>query len=114
MDPIGLAMENFDAVGRWRDHYVGGGAIDATGGFPDGTKFDGVAGLKQALLKKPDVFVSTMTDRLLTYGLGRGLEYYDAPTVRSIVRDARNNNYQFSSLIMGVINSTPFQMRRSQ
>ena len=115
MDPIGLATENFDAIGRWRTRYDEGGTrIDASGALPDGTKFDGVAGLRQALLKHPDAFVSTMTQKLLTYGLGRALEYYDAPVVRSIVRSARSNDYRFSSLIVEIVSSTPFLMRRSE
>jgi len=115
MDPIGLSTENFDAIGRWRTRYdEGGPSIDAPGALPDGTTFDGVAGLRQALLKHPDSFVSTLTQKLLTYGLGRGLEYYDAPVVRSIVRNARNHDYRFSSLVVDIVSSTPFLMRRSQ
>ncbi|PYS53076.1 MAG: hypothetical protein DMG13_13965 [Acidobacteria bacterium] len=115
MDPIGLSTENFDAIGRWRTRYdEGGPSIDAPGALPDGTTFDGVAGLRQALLKHPDSFVSTLTQKLLTYGLGRGLEYYDAPVVRSIVRSARYHDYRFSSLIVDIVSSTPFLMRRSQ
>ncbi len=92
-----------------RDHYEGGIAIDASGGLPDGTTFTGVEGLKAAILKKPDIFITTVTQRLMTYGLGRGLEYYDAPAVRAIVKNAHEQNYQFSSLLVGVINSVPFQ-----
>ena len=114
MDPIGLSTETFDAIGRWRDRYEGGTPIDASGALPDGTKFEGVAGLRQALLKQPESFVSTVTQKLLTYGLGRGLEYYDAPAVRSIVGNARGHDYRFSSLIVNIVNSTPFLMRRSQ
>jgi hypothetical protein len=113
MDPIGLSMENFDAIGRWRDRYDGGAPIDAKGGLPDGSTFEGVAQFKQALLKQPQAFVSVMTERLLAYGLGRGLEYYDAPTVRSIVRGARKDNYRFSALIEGIVSSVPFEMRRT-
>jgi hypothetical protein len=114
MDPIGLSMENFDAVGRWRDHYEGGTAIDASGGFPDGTKFEGILGLRKALVDHPETFITTLTQRLLTYGTGRGLEYFDAPTVRGIVRDAKSKDYKFSALVFGVVNSAPFQLRRSQ
>jgi hypothetical protein len=114
MDPIGLATESFDGIGRWRDHYKGGTPIDAAGTLPDGTPFNGVVGLKQALLQQPDRFFTTVTEKLLTYGIGRGLEYYDAPTVRSIVREARNQDYRFSSLILDIVNSAPFRMRRSQ
>ena len=81
MDPVGFSMENYDAVGRWRTHETGK-PIDASGGLPDGSKFDGVAGLQKALLARPEVFVNTMTEKLLTYALGRGVEYYDAPAVR--------------------------------
>jgi mono/diheme cytochrome c family protein len=114
MDPIGLSMENFDAVGRWRDHYEGGTAIDATGGLPDGSTFEGVAGLREAVLNHPQTFVTTLTQRLLTYASGRGLDYYDAPTVRGIVRNAQKKDYKFSALIFEVVNSAPFQFRRSQ
>jgi hypothetical protein len=114
MDPIGLSIENFDAVGRWRNRSEGDIAIDASGALPSGVKFDGVAGLKRALLSHPEWFVNTVTEKLLTYGLGRGIDYYDAPSVRAITREARNNDYRFSSLILGVVKSTPFQMRRSQ
>ena len=87
--------------------------IDAAGALPSGATFSGVAGLKKALLDRPDTFATTITEKLLTYALGRGLDYYDAPTVRSITREARSKDYRFSSLIAGVIKSTPFQMRRT-
>ena len=114
MDPVGLSTENFDAVGRWRTRDEGGTPIDASGGLPDGSTFEGVAGLRQALLNRPELFVRTMTEKLLTYALGRGLEYFDAPTARTIMREARSSDYRFSSLIQGIVNSAPFQMRRSQ
>jgi len=113
MDPVGFSLENFDAVGRWRTADAET-KIDATGGLPDGGQFAGVAGLKQALLSKPELFVNTVTEKLLTYALGRGLESYDGAVIRKIVRDARGKDYRFSSLILGIVNSTPFQMRRSQ
>jgi len=113
MDPIGFAMENFDAVGRWRDS-DGGNAIDASGVFPDGVKFEGMSGLKKVLLDHPGQFVDTVAGKLLMYSVGRNLQYYDAPPVRAIVRDAAKDNYTFSSLILGVVKSTPFQMRESQ
>ncbi|HET9220315.1 MAG TPA: DUF1592 domain-containing protein [Terriglobia bacterium] len=113
MDPIGLAVETFDAVGRWRNRGEGDTMIDAAGALPSGATFSGVAGLKKALLDRPDTFATTITEKLLTYALGRGLDYYDAPTVRSITREARSKDYRFSSLIAGVIKSTPFQMRRT-
>jgi hypothetical protein len=114
MDPIGLAVENFDAVGRWRNRGEGDATIDTAGALPSGVTFTGVAGLRKALLDQPDAFATTVTEKLLTYALGRGLDYHDAPTVRAIVRETRSRDYRFSSLIAGVINSTPFQMRRSQ
>jgi len=113
MDPIGFSLENFDAVGRWRTA-EDGKPIDASGGLPDGSKFEGVAGLQQALLSRPELFVGTVTEKLLTYALGRGVEYYDAPAIRKILADTRNNDFRFSAMILGVVNSTPFQMRRSQ
>jgi hypothetical protein len=113
MDPIGFAMENFDAVGRWRDS-DNGNKIDVSGAFPDGTKFKGMAGLKKVLLAHPEEFVSTVAGKLLMYGVGRNLQYYDAPSVREIVRQAAASNYDFSSLILGVVKTNAFQMRESQ
>jgi len=113
MDPIGFSLENYDAVGRWRTA-EGGVPVDAAGGLPDGSTFTGAAGLRMALLRNPELFVTTTTEKLLTYALGRGVEEYDAPAVRGIVRAARGNDYRFSSLVLGIVNSTPFQMRRSQ
>ncbi len=113
MDPVGFAMENFDAVGRWRTA-EDGKPIDNSGGLPDGSKFDGVAGLQKALLARPELFAATFTEKLMTYALGRGVEYSDAPAVRGIVRASQGADYQFSSFILGIVNSTPFQMRRSQ
>ena len=113
MDPVGLSLENFDAIGRWRDRSETRLAIDATGELPDGTEYEGPAGLKAALLRHPDRFVTTVTEKLLTYALGRGVEYYDAPTVRAIVREAAADDYRLSTLIKGVVRSTPFQMRRA-
>lgn len=113
MDPIGFAMENFDAIGKWRDR-DSGNPIDASGVFPDGTKFTGMAGLKKALLAHPEQFVTTVTEKVLMYAIGRNLQYYDAPSVRAIVAEAAHNNYTFSSLVLGAVKSTPFQMRESQ
>ena len=113
MDPVGFALENYDAVGRWRTTDESA-PIDSTGGLPDGSKFEGVAGLQQALLNRPDAFVSTFTEKLLTYALGRGVEYYDSPAVRKVVTNARAADFRFSSFILGVVESNPFQMRRSQ
>jgi hypothetical protein len=113
MDPIGFSLENYDAVGRWRTT-EGGMPVDTAGGLPDGSTFTGAAGLRQALLSNPELFVTTTAEKLLTYALGRGVEENDAPAVRGIVRAARSNDYRFSSLVLGIVNSTPFQMRRSQ
>jgi mono/diheme cytochrome c family protein len=114
MDPAGLSLENFDAIGRWRIRTESGSAVDASGGLPDGSTFTGMSGLRSALLRKPELFVGTLTEKLMTYGLGRGLEYYDAPSVRKIVQNARTEDYRFSSLVLGIISSDPFQMRMSQ
>ncbi len=113
MDPVGFTLENYDAVGRWRTA-MDGKPIDASGGLPDGSKFDGVAGLEKALLQRPDAFAGTFTEKLLTYALGRGVEYYDGPAVRKIVAQSQADDFRFSSFILGVVNSAPFQMRRSQ
>ena len=115
MDPIGLSLENFDATGRSRTLGESSEPIDASGSLPDGTKFVGAAGLRNALLSQSDQVVTNVTEKLLTYALGRGLEYYDEPTVRAIVREAGRQDYRFTSgLIMGVVKSTPFQMRMTQ
>jgi hypothetical protein len=112
MDPLGFALENFDAIGRWRtteEHK----AIDASGGLPDGSKFSGVAELERGLLQRPELFAGALTEKLLIFALGRGVEPHDAPAVRQVVRHAQADNFRFSSLILGIVNSTPFQMRRS-
>jgi hypothetical protein len=110
MDPIGFAMENFDAVGRWRDR-DGDNPIDASGVFPDGEKFNGMAGLKTTLLDDPDQFVSTLAGKRLMDAIGRNVQYFDQPAVRAIVRESARSNYTFASLVLGVVKSTPFQMR---
>ena len=112
MDPLGFALENFDAIGRWRTVSEAGTPIDTAGELADGTPVDGPASLRMALLKRPESFVTTVTVKLLTYGLGRGVEYYDAPAVRRIVRDAAADGYRWSALIAGIARSVPFQMRR--
>ena len=114
MDPIGLSMENFDAVGQWRTRSENFQPLDVSGSLPDGTTFEGVAGLKKALLAHSDQFVATLTAKLLTYAMGRPTDYYDAPAVRQIVRDAALVRYRFSSLILGIVKSTPFQMKMPQ
>ena len=113
MDPIGFAMEHFDAVGRWRDH-DNGSDIDASGRFPDGTTFDGTAGLKKILLEQKDQFVSTIAEKLLMYAIGRNLQYYDQPWVRQIVRESAAGNHTFASLVVGVVKSVPFEFRTKQ
>ena len=110
MDPLGLSLENFDAIGRWRTTDAGH-AIDASGVLLDGTKVDGPRELRQALMAQKMQFVKTVTDKLLTYALGRGLQYYDAPTVRAIDRAAAADDYRWSSLILSIVKSAPFQMR---
>jgi hypothetical protein len=112
MDPIGFAMENFDAVGRWRER-DGQQPIDATGVFPEGTKFEGIPGLKKELLRQPEQLVGTVAERLLMYAIGRNLQYYDAPTVRAVMRDAEPANHTLASLVLGIVKSRPFQMREA-
>jgi hypothetical protein len=113
MDPIGFALENYDAIGRWRTKDAGL-VIDASGKLPDGTKFTGPNELRKILLTgHRDEFVATVTEKLLTYALGRGLEYYDLPTVRSIMRATAPDNHRLPALISAIVQSTPFQMRRS-
>ena len=112
MDPVGFSLENFDAVGRFRmadDRKP----IDASGGLPDGSTFTGVAALERGLLQRPELFAGTLSEKLLTFALGRGVESYDAPAIREIVRRAQADNYRFSALILGLVNSPPFQMRKS-
>jgi hypothetical protein len=112
LDPLGFGLENFDAVGVWRTKdRLAGTAIDASGELPDGSKFDGPGELRAALLKHPDQFVQTLTEKLMTYALGRTVEYRDMPTVRKVVRDAARDDYRFSSLVMSIVNSDQFQMR---
>ena len=113
MDPLGFALENFDGIGRWRAA-EGGTPIDPSGKLPDGTPFSGPAELRRILLTKEGEFVTTVTERLLTYALGRGLEYYDFPVIREVMREAAPTDYRWSSMILAVANSTPFQMRRSR
>jgi len=113
MDPLGFALENFDAIGKWRST-SDGAPIDASGVLPDGTRFEGVAGLRALVATHDDQLVATVTRRLLTYALGRGAEFYDLPAIRSITRDAAANDYRWSSIILGIVRSAPFQMRRSE
>ena len=113
MDPIGFALQNYNAIGEWRENNEGGTPVDATGVLPDGAAFEGRAGLRDLLLNRPDDFVGTVTEKLLMYALGRALDHHDAPIVRSIVRDSAGDDYRWSSIILGIVKSTPFQMRRS-
>jgi hypothetical protein len=113
MDPLGFALENFDAVGKWRT-IDANAPIDASGVLVDGTSFTGPAELRRALTARRPQVVHTVAEKLLTYALGRGLEAYDAPTLRAIVRDAAASDYRWSAFILGVVKSMPFQMRRSE
>jgi mono/diheme cytochrome c family protein len=113
IDPVGFSLESFNAIGQWRDHEGEGQPIDASGALPGVGEFHGVAGLEDALLSRPELFTSALTEKLLTFALGRGVEYYDAPAVRKIVHDTTKDGYRFSSLILGIVKSTPFQMRKS-
>jgi hypothetical protein len=110
MDPMGFALDNFDGIGAWRTA-DGGTAIDSSANMPNGTKFEGPSGLKKLLLSQPDQFVGTVAEKMLGFALGRALEYYDRPVVRKIVRDAAPGDYKWSSIILGVVNSTPFRMK---
>jgi hypothetical protein len=113
IDPVGFSLENFNAVGQWRDYEADDVPLDVAGALPGAGEFRGVAGLEEGLLSRPELFAGTLTEKLLTFALGRGVEYYDAPAVRKIVRDAENDRYRFSSILLGIVKSTPFQMRRA-
>jgi hypothetical protein len=113
MDPIGFALENFDGVGHWRTN-EDGAKIDPSGTLFNSTTLDGAAGLRQALAAQPEVFVGVMTEKMLTYAVGRGIEYYDMPAVRKVVQDARNKDFRFSSIVLGIVKSTPFQMKEAK
>jgi hypothetical protein len=113
MDPLGLAHEHFDASGAWRGTDAGD-AIDASGQLPGGTAFDGLPGLRSVLLSRREQYVENVTARLLSYALGRTVEYYDLPTVRRIRADAALHEYRWSAIIAGIVNSEPFRMRRSR
>ena len=114
MDPLGFGLEHFDAIGRWRAAGEAGGPIDASGVLPDGTAFRGLSGLREVLLERREQFVRTVAEKLTTYALGRGLEHYDMPAVRRIVREAADDDYRWSSLVLGIVRSLPFQMRSSE
>ena len=114
MDPLGFGLEHFDAIGRWRAAGEAGGPIDASGVLPDGTAFRGLSGLREVLLERREQFVRTVAEKLTTYALGRGLEHYDMPAVRRIVREAAGDDYRWSALVLGIVRSLPFQMRSSE
>lgn len=111
IDPVGFALENFDSVGNWRDTGPGGAPLDVAGTLADGTKVNGPAALREAILSRPDAFVTVVAERMLTYALGRGLDPDDMPVVRRIVKKAAQNDYRLSSVVMGIVESAPFQMR---
>jgi hypothetical protein len=113
MDPLGFALENFDGVGEWRAKEPGG-RIDPVGQLADGSAVDGPIGLRKAVLQHPEMFVRTVTQKLMTYGLGRGVEYEDMPLVRRIARDAAQREYKWSAIVLGLVRSAPFQMKKAQ
>jgi hypothetical protein len=110
MDPLGFALDNYDAVGKWRTA-EGATPVDASGAMPTGEKFNGAGELKKILLARSDLFVAAYTEKLMMYAIGRGTEYYDQPALRRILREAKPDNYKWSELVMGVIRSAPFQSR---
>jgi hypothetical protein len=114
IDPPGFALEKFNPVGQWRETMPDGAPIDTGGVMADGSKVDGPAALREAILSRPDAFATVVTERLLTYALGRGVEPFDMPAVRTIARDAAHRDYRWSSVIMGIVKSVPFQMRRAR
>lgn len=111
MDPVGLALEQYDAVGRWREREAGA-VVDASGGLPDGSTFNGIQGLEKALLARPEILVGTLAEKLLVYALGRGLEPTDGPAIRRIVQESSQSGYSFSALLCAIVESTPFQYVR--
>jgi hypothetical protein len=114
MDPLGFALENFDSIGGWRakDKFAGT-LIDAGGKLVDGTEVSGPDDLRKALMKHPEQFVQTMTEKLMAYALGRNIDYHDEPAIRRIVRDAAKDNYRFSKIVLGIATSSQFQMRKA-
>ena len=114
IDPLGLALENFNAIGQWREKDIDAGTpIDATGKLADGTPLNGPDDLREALVGRPDLFVQNFVENLMTYALGRKLEYYDMPMVRGIVRSAAADNYRFSTLVRAIVESPAFQTDRA-
>lgn len=114
IDPVGFALENFNAVGQWREMEVEDKPVDSSGALPGGKEFNGVDGLESALLSRPELFTTALTENLMTFALGRGMEYYDAPAIRKIVKDAEKDGYRFSSILLGIVKSAPFRMRRAE
>jgi hypothetical protein len=113
MDPIGLALENFDGVGRWREKdRLAETRIDASGELPDGSKVNGPIDLRNALLENPDQFVQTLVTKLMIYGTGRPMEWHDMPTIRGIVKQAAKDDYRFATLLTGIVNSPQFRMNQ--
>jgi hypothetical protein len=112
MDPLGFALENFDGLGQWREKEPGG-AIDPTGQLADGTPIDGPVALREAVLERPEMFVRTLTEKLMTYALGRGLDLDDKPLVRKVARDAAARDYRWSAIVIGIVRSAPFQMKKA-
>jgi hypothetical protein len=113
MDPVGFLLENYDAVGRWRE-FDGGFKVDSLGELPDGQKVTNMDELEAGILARPELFVRTMTEKLLTYSLGRGVEPFDGPAVRKVVRDAAADEFKFSSIVTGIVLSQPFRMRSAE
>jgi hypothetical protein len=114
IDPVGFSLENFNAVGQWRDFEVDGSRVDSSGAAPGSGPLQGIDGLENALMARPELFVSALTENMMTFALGRGVEFYDAPAIRKIVKDAAKEDYKFSSIILGIAKSVPFQMRRAE
>jgi hypothetical protein len=114
MDPLGFTLENFDAIGKWRILDESGNPVDVSGSLVDGTRLNGPSELRKYLLRHRENFAGTFTEKLLTYALGRGLEYYDQPTIRKIGRDAAPHDFRWSAIILGVVKSAPFQTRSVQ
>jgi hypothetical protein len=114
IDPVGFALENFNAVGQWRDFEIDGQPVDASGAIPGSGDFRGIDGLENAVLARPELFVGTLTENLMTFALGRGVNYFDAPAMREVIRHSKKDEYRFSSLILGIVESAPFRMRRAE
>ena len=113
MDPIGFALENYDAIGRWLTH-ENGNQLDVSGSMPDGQEFSGIADLERSLVSRPELFVGTVTEKLMTFALGRGIEPIDGPAVRKIIQDAAEDDFRFSSIVVGIVESVPFQMSKAR